>query len=140
MTTDRILVVLVVAVALLALACGGPAEYQLEGSSTAAGTDGKLEVEEIEGGNNMVTLYLEFLAPPGRLAEGMSSYLLWIQPVNGDAQRAAVLEYDSEERVGTAVATTTETCFDAVVTAEAGRDAATPSTVEIVRQRHCAGE
>ncbi|MCB9602679.1 MAG: hypothetical protein H6721_23440 [Sandaracinus sp.] len=124
---------LVLALALLVplVGCGGPSEYAVVGSPRAAGTDGLLQIEEIEGGNRMLTLVLDHLPPPARLGEGMTTYAAWVVPNGGSATKAGNLEYDEDARQGRLMATTPHARFTLKVTAESDAAAVTPSDVVV---------
>jgi hypothetical protein len=130
-----IIVALTLAPSMSLTACGGPDEYALVGTERAAGTDGLLVVEEIEGGNRMLNLTLEHLPPPSRLGQGMTAYIVWLKPANGQPQMASRLAYDEDERTGTATATTPGARFEVLVTAERNANATSPSDVVVARQR-----
>lgn len=134
----RSVVVLAVLLLAPALGCGGPSEYAVVGSPRAAGTDGLLQLEEIEGGNRMLTLVLDHLPPPSRLAEGMTAYAVWVVPANGTPTKAGNLEYDEDARQGRLMATTPHAQFTLKVTAEADGTAVTPSDV-LVADREVGG-
>jgi hypothetical protein len=125
---------LVLIAALTGLGGCGPTTYQMTGTEHAAGTDATATVEEIEGGNVLVTLEVEHLAPPGRVSSGMNTYVMWFRG-SGDARIGAVLEYDEDDRVGRATATTHESQFEIVVTAESTRSPGSPSEVIVMRRR-----
>ena len=125
---------LVGAVFLAALAgCGGPSEYVLTGTQRAAGADGLVTVEEIEG-NRMVTVELEHLPPPNRISESATVYIVWVKPERGQPTMAGRLEYDPDDRVGRTRATTPHDHFTVFVTAEADTTADSPSDVVVARQ------
>jgi hypothetical protein len=119
--------------------CGGPAEYAVVGTSRAAGTDGLMVVEEIEGGNSLITLTLEHLPPPNRLGDNLTAYVLWIKPQGGTPQKASVLAYDDDERTASGRATTPGSSFEVLVTAERNGNVNSPSEIVVARQRHGTG-
>ncbi len=119
--------------ALVAAACGGPQEYAIAGTERAAGADGMVIVEEIEG-NRMVSVELEHLPPPDRISGSATVYIVWIQPNGAQPTMAGRLEYDPDDRVGRMRATTPHTNFKVLVTAEADAQAASPSDVVVARQ------
>lgn len=132
----RLLSVLVIVAGLSAVAgCGGATEYAVVGTSRAAGSDGTVEVEEIEGGNSLVTLTLNHLPPPDRLGPGNTLYMAWIFAPNAPAQQLGVLEYDDETRVGRMSGTSPLTRFELKVTAERNRTPSTPSDLIVAEQR-----
>lgn len=120
---------------LMMLGCGGPSEYALVGTARAAGTDGTVTVEEIEGGNNLVTIQLEHLPPPERLGENLKVYVLWISSPNAPAQLESKLEYDPDTREGTAMATTPFNKFTVRITAEKSVQVSTPSEVVVAKRQ-----
>jgi len=115
-------------------ACGGPAEFPLTGTARAAGTDGTATVSEIEGGSHMVLVEMQHLAPPGRLGDGLTTYVVWLQEDGSQPQKAGVLEYDEGDRTGTMRATTPNTSVTLIITAEQNRDVASPSEIVVARQ------
>lgn len=118
---------------LLALGCGGPSEYAVAGTSRAAGMDGMVTVEKIEG-SFIVRVELEHLPPPGRLGNGINHYVLWLQPNNQQPHREAMLEYEEDERIGRATATTPQGRFTLIITGERTAAPASPSDVVVVRK------
>lgn len=108
-------------------ACGGPAKYAVVGSPLASATDGLLQVEPVEGGEQMLSLVLDRLPVPSRLGEGATVYVGWVVSLEDVTTKAGVLEYDAETRQGRLTATTALTSFTLVVTAEESADVASPS-------------
>ncbi len=123
------------ALALGAAACGGSSEYVIVGTARAAGADGSVTIEEIEGGNRLVTVHLQHLPPPDRLGEGLTTYVVWIVPEGADATKAGKLAYDAEVREGRMMATTPEGAFTLKVTAEESADVNEPSDVVVAQQQ-----
>ena len=115
--------------------CGGPSEYAVTGTERAAGADGTVMVERIEGGNYLVTLDLEHLPPPDRLGSGLTTYVVWFVPENAQATMAGRLEYDADERTGQMRATTPLTNFDVTITAERADAVGSPGEVVVMRRR-----
>ncbi|MCG8558082.1 MAG: hypothetical protein MJD61_22760 [Proteobacteria bacterium] len=116
-------------------ACGGSSEYQVLGSAKAAGADGIVEVEELEGGNVLATIHLEHLPPPGRIAEGASVYVVWFTGQGQQPIKAGTLAYDDDARTGHLVATSPLKAFEVKVTAENNAAVATPSEAVVVVKR-----
>lgn len=121
-----------VVVLAFAFGCGGT-NYILTGTNHSVGTDGRVEVDEIDGGNSMVTIELEHLPPPGRLTESATCYIAWFQ-LAGQVNKAGVMEYDDGDRTATVMATTPENEFTVIVTAESTTDVAAPSDYVVARQ------
>lgn len=122
----------IVAMALLS-ACG-PSEYIVTGTDRAAGADGLVTLEDIEGGNHLVNVEIQHLPPPDRLGSGLNTYVVWFFG-QGDPRLASVLEYDEDDRSGNATATSPDGSFELVVTAENTRSPSTPSDVIVARRR-----
>jgi len=126
---------LALAVVTLSLsACGGSNRYTVLGSSRAAGTDGVIEVEKIEGTNVLVNINLEHLPPPNRIQGSKTTYVAWFQPRGAQPARAGALAYDEGSRVGNLMATTTQQHFRVIVTAEEAADSARPSEFIVAEQ------
>lgn len=119
---------------LLLVGCGGPSEYIITGTERAAGTDGLVTVETIEG-NRMVTVEMEHLPPASRISETGTLYIVWIKPQGGTPSMAGRLEYDDDERTGTMRATTPHTNFQLMITVEADATASSPSDIVVARQQ-----
>jgi len=114
-------------------ACGG-GEFPLTGSDRAAGSDGMLTVEEIEGGNLLVNVQVEHLPPPARIGTGNTTYIGWYTPAGAQAVKAGVLGFDEDDRSGTMQFTTPANRFRFLLTAERNGNVASPSDV-VVMQR-----
>ena len=118
-----------------AIGCAGPSKYQVVGSERDPGADGRITVEKVEGGNAMVTLDLDHLAPPGRMQDGATTYVVWFNKEGRVPSRVGQLAYDSGRRKGTMRATTTDRQFDVVVTAERSGAVHAPSTAVIFEKQ-----
>ena len=132
---QRTVMGLVCSAAVAALGCG-PMEYAVTGSDRVAGADGMIRVEDIAGGNKMVSVDMEHLAPPDRLGEGLTTYVMWFVGEGEGAEPAmvSVLEYDPDDRTATGTATTPMQQFEVRITAELSRSVTSPSDV-LVAQR-----
>lgn len=119
----------------LLAACGGPSEFAVVGTPRAAGTDGMVTVEEIEGGNYLVLVEVQHLPPPDRIAEDASTYIVWFKPEDGSAAKAGRLAYDPDERTGTMRATTPAGGnFTVIITAESEDTASAPADTVVVQR------
>lgn len=112
---------------LVLVGCGGSQEFAVIGQHEAASADGTVRVEAAGGGNQLVTIHLENLPPPERLAAGSTAYVVWFVGANAPPVKAANLEYDADTRVGDAMATTPLSAFEVRVTAERTNAVASPS-------------
>ncbi len=112
--------------------CAGSNEYTVIGTARAAGADGKIQVETVEGGNQLVTLEVTNLPPPSRLGADLTMYVVWFISGGQPPVVAGTLGYDADSRKGKMMATTPLKNFRVVVTAERSRDATAPSEVVVV--------
>lgn len=115
--------------------CAGPSKYQVVGSTRAPDADGRITVQKVEGGNAMVTLDLDHLAPPSRMEDGATTYVVWFQKEGQTPSRMGQLAYDTGKRTGTMRATTTDRQFDVLVTAERSSAVPAPSTTVIFQKQ-----
>lgn len=103
---------------LAAAGCGGPRTYRVNGSQRDPGADATIQIENINGGNHMVTITVRHLTPPDRLGEGNTTFMVWIRPATGPAALESQLEYNVDSREGTATLTTPHPRFTVLITAE----------------------
>jgi hypothetical protein len=115
------------AVLMTLVACGGSQEAALIGNSRATGADGTVQVEEIEGGNSLVTISMQHLPPPDRIGTGNTVYVAWFVAPGQAPVRAGTLSFDSDSREGSMMATTPLRTFELKITAERSANAASPS-------------
>lgn len=129
---------LVLGLALLALpvaACGGgPRNYTMRGTQRDPGSDARLQVETLDGGNHLVTLTATNVTPADRIGTGNTVYLVWIRTPNGQAQMESQLAYQPDQRTGRATITTPQRRFTLLVTAERDASASTPSENVVLTQ------
>lgn len=119
-------------------ACGGPLEYAPKPTARAPEADAKIvaEVQKSQG-NTKLTLKVIHLAPPSRLQEGATTFVVW-QRKNGDKPWARVggLAYKEGDREGKLEeASVPETAFELIVTAEEKPDVASPSPAILFEQK-----
>lgn len=123
--------------ALLA-ACGGPLRYAPKGTPKAPETDAHLIAEVDEKGSiTHLTITAEHLAPPGRLQEGASTYVVWARKDDSVAwQRVGALDYDEGDRKGSLKAASVPfVTFDVIVSIEKQAAPASPSGDVVLQQR-----
>ena len=114
--------------------CGGPRSYSMAGTQRDPGVEARLQIERIEGGNNLLTLTVRFLTPPDRLGDGNTVFMVWIRQQNGVTSLASQLGYTPDSREGRATATTPHQRFTLLVTAERDATAGAPSDFVILQQ------
>jgi hypothetical protein len=108
-------------------ACGADGRYVIIGGTHAPSASGTIEVDELDGDNTQVAIHLEYLYPPGRVADGMTTYVVWFVPPSGSAVRGGVLKYNVEQRTGDLSATSPFRHFTVKITAERDARAGAPS-------------
>ncbi len=94
--------VLVLLASALLTACGGPLRYAPKGTPKAPETDAHLIAAVDEKANiTHITITAEHLAPPGRLQDGGTTYVVWTRKDDGGVwQRVGALDYDEGDRTG----------------------------------------
>jgi len=120
--------------AVLIVSCVGPSKYQVTGSTRAPDADGRISVEKVEGGNSMVTLTVDHLAPPQRMVNAATTYVVWFQRPGQTPVIVGQLAYDSGNRTGVMHATTTDHQFNVLVTAESEGRVLSPSDVVVFQK------
>lgn len=122
------------ALAATLMACGG-ADYTVQGTEDAIGVDGKVSVAEDDHGNADVSIVLEHLPPPGRIANDESArYVVWFIEPDGEPHKAGYLEYTEGDRTGKLDALTTLSRFRLLVTTESGPQSESPQGTVVARQ------
>lgn len=114
-------------------ACGG-GSYVIRGTPRMPGVDGVIQLEDAPGTNRMVTVQLDHLAPPERLAAGHQYYALWFRR-GSQVIFAGTIEYDEGSRRGRATATTPLQGFEVVVSIESRQNPEQPSGTVVIQQR-----
>lgn len=120
-----------------AVACGGPLQYQLQGTPLATGADAKV-VADVDKKKNQTQLKVEVsnLAPPGRVAEDATTFILWQRRGSDDHwARIGTLDYDEAGRKGAFEGSVPEADFDLQIGAERDSKGAAPAG-KIVFEKH----
>jgi len=119
------------------LGCGGPLHYKLASSPKAPGADADVTAGvQAEQNTTLLEVQIRALAPPGRIAEGASHFVLWQRKDSkGLWARVGGLEYDPETRDGKFLGSVPESAFDMSITAEKALDVASPSADVVFSQR-----
>lgn len=127
---------LLLSIALLLAACGGPLKYSVASSAKAPGADAKI-VADVKKDQNETALDIkvENLAPPSRVLEGSSVYVVW-QRKDDKAKwsRIGSLKFDEGARKGNFTGSVPETAFDLEISAEKDASAESPSGDAIFAQ------
>jgi len=117
----------------LLAACGGPPI--VHGTQRAIGADAVMQVQRIEGGNQLVTVEVRHLPPPERIAPGTSRFVVWFVRSGHPATMASQLHYDPGSRQGRARATIPHRGFEVLITAERAGVVSAPSEHVMFRHR-----
>ena len=104
------------------------------GTARAPSASGIVEVDEIDGGS-FVTIHLEHLHPPERLAQGYTTYMVWFEGPTGAPIKAGPLAYDRTARTGDLAETSPSRDFVVKVTVERDENATSPSEYVIATQQ-----
>lgn len=116
------------------MACG-PSEFVVTGTERAAGADGTITVEELEGGNVLVNVTFENLPPPDRLGQGLTTYIVWFKAANGAPSMAGALAYDADNRTGSMQATSPHSDLEVIVSGEKALNATAPSEFVVAKRK-----
>lgn len=117
-------------------ACAGTLKYEVRGTKDP-GADLHVLADVNESAKlTKLELAAVNLAPPDRIAAAATAYVAWSRR-NAESQwtRLGALEYDVDTRGAKLSATTPETAFDLMVTAESMATAASPSPEVVFAQR-----
>jgi predicted small lipoprotein YifL len=119
-------------------ACGGPLHYAPKGTPKAPEADAQVSAEIDENASmTHLTILAEHLAPPGRLQEDATVYVVWTRKNDsGTWQRIGALEYNEGDRKGELKAASVPlTAFDLVVSIEKKAAPESPSGDIVLQQR-----
>ena len=123
-----------VLLAVTVVGCAGTREYVVPGQTPAAGADAEITVErQDETENWTVEVTVEHLLPPGRFADSLTVYAVWLRAADGQPERVGVLDYDGDDREGELTVTTSLPSFELLITGESAPTAVTPSEHVVLR-------
>lgn len=82
------------------LSACGPTTYLLRASSVDPSAAGTVSVSQGDNGNTNLKVRVDFLAPPNRIDQADTTYLVWIVPLAGDTrpQSLGAIRVDNNER------------------------------------------
>jgi hypothetical protein len=126
-----------VAILVLALAaCGGPLKYKIKGTAKSPELDADIVANVAdEQGLTMVQISAQHLAPPDRFANGGSHFVAWAKRSDGGYGRIGALKYDKDKRTGMIEATSPDTSFVLLITAETQVAPKEPSANVVLEQK-----
>jgi|GEM_PF-458515 hypothetical protein len=126
------------ALALITAGCSGAQTYEPRSTALAPDSDATIVADiSKEHGQARLTVTIEHLAPPERIASGGRHYFVWSRQSDSVPWRpVGALVYDEGDRRGELAETTVPALsFDLQVTVENTTTPATPSKSVIVSQR-----
>jgi hypothetical protein len=112
----------------------GPTTYEQTGTDLTRGTDAEISVHDDDAGNHVLSVRVDHLPPPSRVASGTNHYVVWSVPRGGVPQHVGGLEYDEDSRVGELETVTPYDEFEVRITAERERLPRSPSEHVVVKQ------
>jgi hypothetical protein len=118
----------------LLLACSSTTTRRFEGSNLAPAAQGKVEYKKTANNNIAVDLNVKHLAPPKRVAENATTYVVWAQPTTGDTkaiQKIGALKLD-DDLEGNLSTVLPYASFDLLVTAEPSVMTLEPSDKRVI--------
>ncbi len=125
---------LALALQLTGAGCGGGHSYDIRGTQRDPGADAHVQIENIEGGNHLITITVRNLTPPDRLGTGNTAFVVWVRQDGGQTSLASRLEYQQDQRTGRATATTPAGHFTLLITAERTAQVTQPSDFVVFQQ------
>ena len=128
------LITLLMASGLVLWGCSGPTAYQMDPGQRTASSEGEMLVEYDSNGNMAVQMSVAHLPPPSRLEEGMSTFVVWLQPEGASGFYNMGQLRIGDDRSGSINFTTPFEAFVVRVTAEASATAMSPSDQEVLRR------
>lgn len=130
--------VLAVLASALLVACGGPLRFAPKGTPKAPEADAHVIADVDEKASiTHLTITAEHLAPPGRLQDGGTTYVVWARKNDSATwQRVGALQYEEGDRKGELKAASVPlTEFDLVVSIEKQATPESPSGDIVIQQR-----
>ena len=120
------------------VACGGPLHYAPKGTPRAPEADATITAD-VNAASSITRLVIttEHLAPPGRLQEGGSTYVVWARKADGAAwQRVGAIKYDEGSRKGElSEASVPLTAFELIISIEKQPAPDAPSGDVVISQK-----
>ena len=113
---------------------GNSQTWTMKAIDKAPAATGKVEVATAKDGNHQVKVEVKHMAPPDRIFEGSTAYIVWLKAENGTFQNVGTLNVDKDLN-GKLETRTPFNTFDVLVTAEKTSDAMTPSEHHVMNAK-----
>ena len=108
-------------------------EFKMRSSPLAPAATASIHANSDRNGNLDITLEAKHLAPPDRLAQPHTVYVVWIQAPGKESQQLGVLRVNTDDMAASLRTKTPYRSFDLFVTAEDSPQPAAPSSAEVLR-------
>jgi hypothetical protein len=133
-TRRIILAVAMPTLALLAVMLGGcisfgptaSTEHPMVSAAGVPASEGTVNVTKGDNNNTLIEVHVKHLAPPWKVASGATTYVVWIQPLNGVIENVGGMDVDSD-LAGTLKTVTPYHAFKLTVTPEPNSAIAQPT-------------
>jgi hypothetical protein len=120
---------------LLLLAGCAQTTWALQGSPTNPAAEGELKVAEGDNGNTKLELRVKHLTQPAKIAPGTTSYVVWIEPLEGDKHPSNVGALKVDDNLEGRLDTVTPMhSFAVYVTPEASTTVNSPTGAKVLSQ------
>ncbi|MCA9637627.1 MAG: hypothetical protein KC420_16490 [Myxococcales bacterium] len=111
----------------LAAAPGCATKVQAPTEAPALGSDATIVAKKNKTGTYDVSIAVQNLAPPARLDEGSTAFVVWLIAGEQPAVRVGALDYDEGDRAGALEVTSPDAAFNVLITLESDPSPASPS-------------
>ena len=118
--------------------CGGPLHFAPHGTPKAPDAEAVITADVNQSSAiTKLQITVEHLAPPERLADQGSTFVVWVKKVDGkEWQRVGALKYNAEKRLGELEdASVPHTVFDLAITVENQPAPQNPSPTIVIFQK-----
>jgi hypothetical protein len=112
--------------------CSSTQTWPMNAAARVPAAEGKVQVAAGKNGNHDVKVEVEHLAPPGRVTDGASAYVVWIKPVDGAPQNVGELKVN-QGLEGELKTKTEYEKFEVLITAERSPAAMAPTGATVMR-------
>ncbi|MFO0756996.1 MAG: hypothetical protein U0359_10910 [Byssovorax sp.] len=119
------------------VACGGPLKYAPKGTPRAPECDANIVADvNKDSSTTRLEIKAEHLAPPGRLQEGGTTYVVWARKPDAQWQRIGAIKYDEGGRTGDIAGVSVPfTSFELIISIEKKADPEAPSGDVVISQK-----
>jgi hypothetical protein len=112
----------------------GEQTWTMRSIDKAPAAQGKVEVASAKDGNHDVKVEVKHMAPPDKIFEGSTAYVVWLKAENGSFQNVGTLKVDKDLN-GKLETRTPFRTFDVLVTAEKESTVNTPSEHHVMNAK-----